>query len=82
MEADGWRDLRNGRVVFYDEDTLRFIEGWTRADGRDRLFLVNRSNFTSRRLHRANPDGTKKDRLPRSGNVLREALRIFSGEPR
>ena len=36
----------------------------------------------SRHLHRANPDGTKKDRLPRSGNVLREALRIFSGEPR
>jgi hypothetical protein len=35
----------------------------------------------SRNLHRANPDGTKNDRLPRSGNVLREALRIFGGEP-
>jgi hypothetical protein len=35
----------------------------------------------SRHLHRANPDGTKNDRLPRSGNVLREALRIFGGEP-
>ena len=58
MEADGWRDLRNGRVVFYDEDTLRFIEGWTRADGRDRVFLVNRSNFTPIR-----DDGRRRSRL-------------------
>ena len=35
----------------------------------------------SKYLHRANPDGTKNDKLPRSGDVLREALRIFGGEP-
>lgn len=35
----------------------------------------------SQHLHRANPDGTKNDRLPRAGDVLREALRIFGGEP-
>jgi hypothetical protein len=36
----------------------------------------------SRHLHRANPDGTKDDELPRAGDVLREALRVFGGEPR
>src|SRR5688572_31019320 len=40
-KADESPDLRNGRVVFYDEDTLRCMEGWTRADGRDRVFLIN-----------------------------------------
>jgi hypothetical protein len=35
----------------------------------------------SKYLHRANPDGTKNDKLPRSGDVLREALRVFGGEP-
>ena len=35
----------------------------------------------SKYLHRANPDGTKNDKLSRSGNVLREALRVFGGEP-
>ena len=35
----------------------------------------------SKWLHRANPDGTKDDKLPRSGNVLREALRVFGHEP-
>jgi hypothetical protein len=35
----------------------------------------------SKWLHRANPNGRKNDKLPRSGNVLREALRIFGGEP-
>jgi subtilisin family serine protease len=32
-------------------------------------------------LHRANPNGTKNDKLARSGDVLREALRVFGGEP-
>jgi hypothetical protein len=32
-------------------------------------------------LHRANPDGTKNDKLPCSGDVLREALRVFGSEP-
>jgi len=37
----------------------------------------------SRWLHRANPRGKEKDdELPRSGNVLRTALRIFGGEPK
>jgi subtilisin family serine protease len=35
----------------------------------------------SKYLHRANPNGTKNDELPRSGDVLREALRVFGGEP-
>ncbi len=35
----------------------------------------------SRYLHRANPNGTKNDKLSRSGDVLREALRVFGGEP-
>src|SRR5262245_57475633 len=39
------RDLRTGRVIFYDEDTLRYIEGWTRDTGSDDVFLVNRSAF-------------------------------------
>jgi hypothetical protein len=34
----------------------------------------------SKYLHRANPNGTKNDELPRSGDVLREALRVFGGE--
>lgn len=33
------------RTVFYDEDTLRFIEGWTRAAGSDGVFLINRATF-------------------------------------
>ena len=33
-------------------------------------------------LHRANPNGSTNDKLERKGNVLREALRIFGGEPR
>lgn len=41
----GWEDLRSGRVVFYDEDTLRFIEGWTRANKSDTVVLVNRAAF-------------------------------------
>ena len=32
-------------------------------------------------LHRANPDGSRNDKLKRSGDVLREALRIFGREP-
>jgi hypothetical protein len=35
----------------------------------------------SKYLHRANPNGTKNDQLLRSGDVLREALRVFGGEP-
>jgi hypothetical protein len=35
----------------------------------------------SKYLHRANPNGTKNDKLSRSGDVLREALRVFGGEP-
>jgi subtilisin family serine protease len=35
----------------------------------------------SKYLHRAQPNGTKNDELPRSGDVLREALRVFAGEP-
>lgn len=35
----------------------------------------------SKYLHRANPDGTKNDQLSRSGDVLREALRVFGVEP-
>src|SRR5437660_5675714 len=31
----------------------------------------------SKWLHRANPDGTKNDKLSQSGDVLREALRVF-----
>src|SRR5262245_31106878 len=57
-EDQGWPDLRTGRVVFYDEDTLQFIEGWTRADGKDRVFLVNRANFTPIR-----DDGRRRSRL-------------------
>ena len=57
-KADESPDLRNGRVVFYNEDTLRFIEGWTRADGRDRVFLINRRDFTPIR-----DDGRKRSRL-------------------
>ena len=40
-----WKDLKSGRVVFYDEDTLQCIEGWTRATRSDRVFLVNRRAF-------------------------------------
>jgi hypothetical protein len=49
------------------------------ASARDHRLVVYAvdSNY----LHRANPDGTKNDKLPRSGDVLREALRIFGGEP-
>lgn len=57
-KTDEEPDLRNGRVVFYDEDTLRCIEGWTRSDGRDRVFLVNRATFTPIRA-----DGTRRSRL-------------------
>jgi hypothetical protein len=35
----------------------------------------------SQYLHRANPDGSKNDKLPQSGDVLREALRLFGREP-
>ena len=38
----------------------------------------------SRFLHRANPHGRPNDRLSKvkdKGNILREALRIFGGEP-
>jgi hypothetical protein len=35
----------------------------------------------SRHLHRADPDGSKHDKLPRSGDILRQALRVFGGEP-
>lgn len=41
----GWPNLRRFRTVFYDEDTLRFIEGWTRAKGSDGVFLINRGTF-------------------------------------
>ena len=35
----------------------------------------------SKYLHRVDPNGTKNDKLRRSGDVLREALRVFGGEP-
>lgn len=35
----------------------------------------------SKYLHRALPDGTKQDKLPRRGNILRAALKTFGGEP-
>jgi hypothetical protein len=56
-DAPTQTDLRSGRVVFYDEDTLRFIEGWTRADGKDRVFVINRGAFDPIRA-----DGTKRGR--------------------
>jgi hypothetical protein len=87
-------DLKSGRVVFYDEDTLRFIEGWTRANRTDTVFLVNRGAFDPIRADgrsrsrefdrylRRTLAGERDLQLPRSGNVLREALRVFGGEPR
>ncbi|MEO8077316.1 MAG: hypothetical protein ABI818_13375 [Acidobacteriota bacterium] len=49
-QASGWEDLKSGRVVFYDEDTLGFIEGWTRASQSDDVFLVNRGAFDPIRI--------------------------------
>ena len=49
------------------------------SSARDHIIVVYAVNSTS--LHRANPDGTKNDQLPRRGNVLREALRVFGHEP-
>jgi len=57
-EADGSPDLRSGLVVFYDEDTLRFIEGWTRDTHRDDVFLINRSRFDPIRS-----DGRQRSRM-------------------
>ena len=48
------------------------------ASARNRLVVYA---VDSNYLHRAIPDGTKNDKLPRSGDVLREALRVFGGEP-
>ena len=44
------------------------------------LDQAERALLSALYLHRANPDGTKNDKLPRSGDVLREALRVFGGE--
>jgi hypothetical protein len=40
-----WPNLRSGRVIFYDEDTLRYLDGWTRATGSDDIYLINRNQF-------------------------------------
>jgi hypothetical protein len=48
---------RKGRVVFYDRNTLRFIEGWTRDTTTDRVFLIDRSEFD-----RVRADGRRRAR--------------------
>lgn len=56
-----WKN-RDGRVVFYDRNTLRFIEGWTRdappgETGHDRVFLIDRPDFD-----RIRADGRRRAR--------------------
>lgn len=45
ISGEDVNELRKGRIVFYDEETLRLIEGWTRATAADRVYVVNRSQF-------------------------------------
>ena len=48
-EDAGWRNLRNVRLVFYDQSTLEYLEGWTRYSkddpDTDRVFLIDRRQF-------------------------------------
>jgi hypothetical protein len=62
---------------------MRLIHGVSDIDvaaAKEDLFVVYA--IDSRFLHRANPDGSRNDRLSKvkdKGNVLREALRVFGG---
>jgi hypothetical protein len=44
-QDEGDPDLKSGRVVIYDEDSLICIEGWTRANSQDVVVLINRGAF-------------------------------------
>jgi hypothetical protein len=41
-EDAGKPNPRSGRVVFYDDHTLRYLDGWTRDTGSDDVYLVTR----------------------------------------
>jgi hypothetical protein len=54
---DDGPDLKSGRVVIYDEDSLVCLEGWTRANGQDVVILINRGAFNPIRA-----DGQRRSR--------------------
>jgi hypothetical protein len=81
-EADGWPDLRSGLVVFYDEDTLRFIEGWTRDTHADEIILINRSRFDPIRNDARQRSRAYDDYLRRSVGGARNLMPpLFVMEP-
>lgn len=77
-------DVTSTRQGTTDRATVRTVHSGVSDDvdvpsARDNRIVVYAVD--SKWLHRANPDGSKNDELDPSRNVLREALRIFGGEP-
>src|SRR5262245_30436627 len=77
-------NYRTGRVIFYDKETLRFIEGWTRFTSTDQVFLITRSEYdrvrADGRRRSAEQDAFLRRRI-RGGAIGPDGLPLFIMDP-